>query len=694
MSKTILVVDDDQNLRETLEAVLKDAGVDVVTAGTAESALETYEELSAASNAPSGIFLDLLLPKKSGFDCAKALKQLGYSSTLVMSSGVFKSSGHKEEVAKLGAAFLQKPFSNETLLDAFGIKAKEPEPERIVPQQPLPAEGSLVENPVLHLLWRASREAHTGILDIFGDHNVRGRVFLFKGRATLAQHSDPDMNVGINLIRQGVLTAEMYQQVVDQAMNQSRGLHELIKAEGWADDAAFKNAYRSLNPVLISKMVACSGRFRWTATDAFSALVPSAPTDVMSALLAGMRSTTLEDLTPHVEPRGPLRLAPGKHWDEMTSKLEAACGASSLARAINGRATIAQLVGAARNENDKVQRMRQVYLLMSTQAVQASLEVIRMGAHSSASETAAPPPATGDVGMGSSEATTSGRQVAPSQSVAPPSKPRTRSTGNTQEVPQISDADVDASLSFSAADEDARTRIANKHAEISGKKHWEVLGLNQKQSEEPATLKKAYFALARDWHTDSFSGMTLGSAQRKLDEVFSSISQAYATLSSPAAREAYEAQVRAEEEGMSADIGAIFQAEQFVSKGKLLLERGEINAAAKLFAEAHEVHPGNPEWAAYHAYTSWWHSKNPQAALQVVGELDKLAKEMPAVVDLLFFAGRILAETGDHVKADRYYRKCLQVAPDHPACLRERRALKRKMEEAEAKGGLGRFLKR
>lgn len=687
MTHTILVVDDDPSLRETLQTVLTEAGYQVIAVSTAEAGLEAFVQAEASGAAPSGMIIDLLLPKMSGFDLAKRLRQQGAKCQLVMMSGVFKTAQHKEEAQKLGAGFLQKPFSNDALLRAFESIRPEPQVRHDVPKMPLPAEGTLLEAPVLHLLWRASREGHTGILDVFGDKQLRGRVFVFKGRATMAQHSEPSLNVGVELIRQGVITAEMYQQAVQACIERGQGLHDVIKAERWADEATFREAYRAVAPNVIAKLAAASGRFRWTDGDAFSNLVPAAPVDIMPALFAGLRMSGAAELAPHVDPRAPLRIAPGDNWDEALRNLEQACGSASLVRAINGRATIAQLVSAARDEEDRAQRMRQVYLLISTQSVRASLEPIRMEAPAEPVPAPTPQPAPA-------------AQPRPAPAAAAAPRPSPAAAARAQTLQQASDDDQDRDLVFSAEEKAARERVAAKFDEINGKKLWEVLGLSQEQSADPGTLKKAYFALAREWHTDTFAGLNLGAAHRKLDHVFSMISQAYNTLSDPSLRGDYEATVRAEDEGMSGDLAALLEAEQDFTKGKVLLERGEVLAAAKLFERAAEAHAGNKEWDAYRAYSSWWAARNPTQADGVMSVLDKAAKELPpthvAVADLLYFQGRIAMEVGQVGKADRLFRKCLQARPDHVMCNRDRRALQRKIEEEEKKksGGLGRFLKR
>ncbi len=60
--KTILVVDDEENLRLYLQTVLEDAGFQVMTASDGLDALEKMK-----TNPPDAISLDLVMPKKSGF---------------------------------------------------------------------------------------------------------------------------------------------------------------------------------------------------------------------------------------------------------------------------------------------------------------------------------------------------------------------------------------------------------------------------------------------------------------------------------------------------------------------------------------------------------------------------------------------------------------------------------------------------
>jgi len=68
--KLILVVDDEPDVRQYLEMVLKDAGFQVVTAGDGEEAMERIRE-----NKPDFISLDLVMPRKSGHRLLKELRR-------------------------------------------------------------------------------------------------------------------------------------------------------------------------------------------------------------------------------------------------------------------------------------------------------------------------------------------------------------------------------------------------------------------------------------------------------------------------------------------------------------------------------------------------------------------------------------------------------------------------------------------
>jgi two-component system, NtrC family, nitrogen regulation response regulator NtrX len=108
---TILVVDDERGIRETLRGVLEDEGFEVETAGTGEDALKI-----ADSKNFTVILLDIWLPGIDGLETLQKLREQGVDAPVVMISG-HGTIETAVRATKLGAFdFLEKPLSSEKTL--------------------------------------------------------------------------------------------------------------------------------------------------------------------------------------------------------------------------------------------------------------------------------------------------------------------------------------------------------------------------------------------------------------------------------------------------------------------------------------------------------------------------------------------------------------------------------------------------
>ena len=114
MSAKILVVDDERMLAETIAYNLQKEGFEVVVAHDGESALAL-----AKSNQPELVILDLMLPKISGWEVCRALRQNGEHH---LDAPVLMLTARGEEADKvlgleLGADdYLVKPFGMRELI--------------------------------------------------------------------------------------------------------------------------------------------------------------------------------------------------------------------------------------------------------------------------------------------------------------------------------------------------------------------------------------------------------------------------------------------------------------------------------------------------------------------------------------------------------------------------------------------------
>ena len=112
--RTLLVVDDDADLRETLQEVLGDAGFSVLTAHHGAHALEV---LQALPTPPALVLLDMMMPVLDGRAfLARVREEPRWAGLRVV---IFSASVDVARTAlELGAAgYLRKPVSVEGLLD-------------------------------------------------------------------------------------------------------------------------------------------------------------------------------------------------------------------------------------------------------------------------------------------------------------------------------------------------------------------------------------------------------------------------------------------------------------------------------------------------------------------------------------------------------------------------------------------------
>lgn len=125
MSRTILIVDDEAHIRmliqQTLEE-LEDEGVELLTATNGEEALATIESVK-----PDLVFLDVMMPKVSGFDvCDRAKHALGLSGVYIVLLTAKGQEFDRQKGMDVGAdLYMTKPFDPDALLakarDVLGI---------------------------------------------------------------------------------------------------------------------------------------------------------------------------------------------------------------------------------------------------------------------------------------------------------------------------------------------------------------------------------------------------------------------------------------------------------------------------------------------------------------------------------------------------------------------------------------------
>lgn len=112
MEPLILVIDDEEDIRITLQGILEDEGYRTISFETGEQAIEFIK----SNEEPEVVFLDIWLPEMDGIEVLKVLKNKIPHTPIIMISG----HGNIEtavQTIKLGAFdFIEKPLSLEKII--------------------------------------------------------------------------------------------------------------------------------------------------------------------------------------------------------------------------------------------------------------------------------------------------------------------------------------------------------------------------------------------------------------------------------------------------------------------------------------------------------------------------------------------------------------------------------------------------
>ncbi|EGJ28383.1 two-component response regulator, CheY subfamily [Moorena producens 3L] len=117
MTKKILIVDDEPYMRLLIEQTLEDLedeGVELLTAEDGEDALEQVK-----SEQPNLVFLDLMMPKMSGFDVCNQIKNvLCIKDIYVIMLTAKGQEFDKQKGKEVGTdMYLTKPFDPDQVLE-------------------------------------------------------------------------------------------------------------------------------------------------------------------------------------------------------------------------------------------------------------------------------------------------------------------------------------------------------------------------------------------------------------------------------------------------------------------------------------------------------------------------------------------------------------------------------------------------
>ncbi len=120
---TILLVDDEQCVRELGNGILGQAGYDVVSACDGREALEIYRQ---RKNEIALIILDLDMPLMDGKQCLAEILEIDPEGRVLIASGYSPDGATRESLEGYAKGFVEKPFDSKQFLNAVRNALNEP----------------------------------------------------------------------------------------------------------------------------------------------------------------------------------------------------------------------------------------------------------------------------------------------------------------------------------------------------------------------------------------------------------------------------------------------------------------------------------------------------------------------------------------------------------------------------------------
>lgn len=243
-----------------------------------------------------------------------------------------------------------------------------------------------------------------------------------------------------------------------------------------------------------------------------------------------------------------------------------------------------------------------------------------------------------------------------------------------------------ASTARTRASDDLRIMIARTHAKLDEMNHYEILGLAKDATTD--AIRAAYFKLAKLLHPDRILAAGLGEIAEQAADVFRRINEAQTILSTPAAREKYDAGTE-EDDGSANEARAALDAEMAFQKGTVLFRKKQYDNAMEQFRLAYQLAPDEGEHLAWIAWTSFRDPKNQEKDIKhITSQLNEAIRLSPKSADCHYFLAEVQLSQDQEARALAGFNKVLEMRPSHVDALRQVRLIHMRREKGGAKKGI------
>jgi len=677
---TILCVDDDRNFCKILSRALRAEGYGVEMAHDGETALAKVRECS-----PDLVALDILLPKRDGFEVLEAIRKEGNGRSqipVLMLSGCTITPAYQVRADRFRAdALLKKPVPLKDFLElvskrieasaqstrnrprpvaktgkkqSVSVAKKQGAPVAKKRSGSMPLSGSFHEVPFPSLLHHLHGLRATGVLQL--QSGKKKKVLqLDKGHPVAVRSNLVNECLGNLLLASGKITSEVLGESIHR-MNMGEGPQgQILVAMHMLDEGDLATALRNQAEEKLFEIFSWQkGSFHFKQgarlRDANALYLKSSPANlIMNGVRSRLRMEVVDGFLRERADRYPAR---GEGAFYRFQEVDLDPGEEVLLNSLDGAVQLGDLL-----TRDQA-TLRTLYGLIT-------LELIEL------------------------RDTPSRARSAPRQrprAAQPSRRPPLRQGAKRSAAPEPRKESGDR------ADDGLRVELAAMAEKLRGRDYFEILGVpNNAKAEE---IRRAYVDLAKRTHPDRFSGAG-GPVRHLAEEIFGLISRAHETLSDRDRRLEYirERGNRARDEQDLEEGQRALKAELEFQKGVVCLKKKNYAQAVVHFEAAVDTYPEEGEYHAYHGWALYL--EDPGAPGRLKESLERILrgrKLAPAREKPYLFLGRLYKAADRDKIAEKMFTRAVQLNPDCVDALRELRLLN--MRREKSRGLVRRILRR
>jgi len=645
----ILIAEDHEPFARLLTKLLSRHGYETAHVADGVAALSAI-----ASGPPDLLLLDLRLPKLSGIDLLKKLRASEKTRALpvVILTGVFKGEKYALGARRLGVEhFLEKPSSSEQVLGAIRQALGTPRDT---------VSAAAKARPFAAWLQQAFLAPFTGLMTLHQQERSYKILFL-QGIPLALQPGFTCLDLGEHLLKRGVMTREEY----DYFRGPGQGRHDLLVRMGCFD---YPSLLQEKLAFLIEQL-----SHAFTLGEFQGELQPLATLPLMQPALVNVPQLMLHGF--HQLPRSEIPeklhgqyIAPGNRFYRFINFFSPSLAEKEFLAHMNGARTVRECIPEGESVSALLQTLR-------------ALDMVQLGS----------------------------QPLTPAEPGEMPIRVLFRDLDEEDEVLEadtpvsfddlVGDADFDLDLgpedveeapapvaaNTAAAEEDLAARVRKTHAELKGKDYYAVFGMKSGDFSIDK-LKERYFALTKQFGPEVLMQL-YGEEATLVQEILSTVTNAYNTLSEVVKKERYDEMLGSENIGLGREGDDVFQAQVQFQSGKVFLEMEEWDSAEKALNDAHGGDPNNGEYLASLAWAIYRNPRNQQsrAAMDKARQMLNRALGLQKTADGFAYKGWMLFEAGQESLAEAEFNKALKINARNTLARRGLRQIQEK-READKKG--------